>query len=211
MISRNAYVGVGVEERYAGVGVGAVPNDVAEGPDFLYRTTFGSVFKHRPQRFEVGVYVGNDSYAHKANIGRRTLQTRNGERKGRPYNRAVLVSEIGEFGLIQRLAGEFGLTYPPSRDSKQSGLHVGLGDDAVVTPLREGSLIWTTDTMVDGVHFLPDKISWRDVGWKALATNLSDTGVSLHGVRSPVIRRPTVERRAIALKNYLPRMRALEA
>jgi thiamine-monophosphate kinase len=86
----------------------------------------------------------------------------------------MLVSETGEFGLIKLLAREFGIEYPPSRRSTQPGLQVGLGDDAVVTDRHDGSLIWTTDTMVDGVHFLPDRTSWRDVGWKALATNLSD-------------------------------------
>ena len=28
--------------------------------------------------------------------------------------------------------------------------------------------------MVAGVHFLPDQANWRDVGWKALASNVSD-------------------------------------
>jgi len=86
----------------------------------------------------------------------------------------VRVSKIGEFGLIQLLAREFGLDYPSLHGASQPGLQVGLGDDAVVTDRRDGSLIWTTDTMVDGVHFLPDKSAWSDVGWKALATNLSD-------------------------------------
>jgi thiamine-monophosphate kinase len=86
----------------------------------------------------------------------------------------VLVSEIGEFGLIKRLAAEFGLEYPPRPGATQPGLLVGLGDDAVVTERRDGSLIWTTDTMVEGIHFLPGRGTWRDVGWRALATNLSD-------------------------------------
>jgi thiamine-monophosphate kinase len=86
----------------------------------------------------------------------------------------MLVSEIGEFGLIKLLAREFGVEYPPARDATQPGLQVGLGDDAVVSARRDGSLIWTTDTMVDGVHFLPGSAAWADIGWKALATNLSD-------------------------------------
>jgi thiamine-monophosphate kinase len=86
----------------------------------------------------------------------------------------VLVSEIGEFGLIGLLAREFGLEYPPAPGAKQPGMQVGLGDDALVTERHDGSLIWTTDTMVDGIHFLPDRTTWPDVGWKALATNLSD-------------------------------------
>jgi thiamine-monophosphate kinase len=28
--------------------------------------------------------------------------------------------------------------------------------------------------MVEGVHFLPERIRWEDIGWKALAVNLSD-------------------------------------
>ncbi|HEX5370733.1 MAG TPA: thiamine-phosphate kinase, partial [Dehalococcoidia bacterium] len=91
------------------------------------------------------------------------------------YNRGVLVSEIGEFGLIRLLAQEFGIEYPPVRGAlPDDGLMVGLGDDAVVTARRDGSLIWTTDTMVAGVHFLPGQSPWRDTGWKALAVNLSD-------------------------------------
>ncbi len=87
----------------------------------------------------------------------------------------MLVSEIGEFGLIRLLAQEFGIEYPPARGAvPEHGLLVGLGDDAVVTSRRDGSLIWTTDTMVAGVHFLPEQSPWRDTGWKALAVNLSD-------------------------------------
>ncbi len=86
-----------------------------------------------------------------------------------------MVSEIGEFGLIKLLAQEFGIAYPPARGVvPEHGLLVGLGDDAVVTARRDGSLIWTTDTMVAGVHFLPEQSPWRDTGWKALAVNLSD-------------------------------------
>jgi thiamine-monophosphate kinase len=86
----------------------------------------------------------------------------------------VLVSEIGEFGLIQLLAREFGLEYPPAPGAPQPGLQIGLGDDALVTERRDGSLIWTTDTMVADVHFLLGQTAWQDVGWKALVTNLSD-------------------------------------
>jgi len=87
----------------------------------------------------------------------------------------VQVSEIGEFGLIKLLTQEFGITYPPARRTPApAGLELGIGDDAVVTSKREGALIWTTDTMVEGNHFTPGSTSWRDVGWKALAANLSD-------------------------------------
>ncbi|MBY0285167.1 MAG: thiamine-phosphate kinase [Sphingomonas sp.] len=45
----------------------------------------------------------------------------------------------------------------------------GLRDDSA----RLGSLILTTDTLVEGVHFLPDDPA-GDVAWKLVAVNLSD-------------------------------------
>ena len=85
------------------------------------------------------------------------------------------VSELGEFGLIELLTKEFGFTYPSTaKNPPRAGLLVDIGDDAVVGQRREGAPIWTTDTLVEGVHFLPGRTSWREVGWKALAVNLSD-------------------------------------
>ena len=47
----------------------------------------------------------------------------------------------------------------------------GIGDDAAVLA---PNLVWTVDPQVDGVHFRRDFSSPYDVGWKALAVNLSD-------------------------------------
>lgn len=84
------------------------------------------------------------------------------------------VSEVGEFGLIELLARELGVQYPPDRSPPPPGLLVGLGDDAVVTDRRDAATVWTTDTMVAGEHFLPERTRWEDVGWKSLASNVSD-------------------------------------
>src|SRR5690606_8690150 len=85
------------------------------------------------------------------------------------------VSEIGEFELIRRLTQALGIDYPPAPGEKPpAGMLVGLGDDAVVSESHNGALVWTTDTLVAGVHFLPERSAWVDVGWKALAVNLSD-------------------------------------
>ncbi|HET9771496.1 MAG TPA: AIR synthase related protein, partial [Acidimicrobiia bacterium] len=48
---------------------------------------------------------------------------------------------------------------------------VGVGDDAAVL---DGGLLFCTDVLTEGVHF---DLRWStpaDVGWKALAVNLSD-------------------------------------
>jgi thiamine-monophosphate kinase len=83
----------------------------------------------------------------------------------------VKVSELGEFGLIARLADALA-----SRDVAESSgrLVVGIGDDAAVWRADGVALIATTDTLVAGVHFLPGRTPWRDVGWKALVVNVSD-------------------------------------
>jgi thiamine-monophosphate kinase len=47
------------------------------------------------------------------------------------------------------------------------------GDDAAVTRARPYA-VTSIDTLVDGVHFRRDTHAPRDIGWKALATALSD-------------------------------------
>lgn len=77
------------------------------------------------------------------------------------------VRDLGEFGLIERLRRGLG---EPADDR----LLAGIGDDAAVWRTAAGFTVATTDTMVAGVHFLPGAVAWRDVGWKAMAVNVSD-------------------------------------
>ena len=52
---------------------------------------------------------------------------------------------------------------------------VGIGDDCAVIPKNKTtSLVITTDVLNEKVHFLPDHIPPQDLGYKALAVNLSD-------------------------------------
>jgi thiamine-monophosphate kinase len=54
-------------------------------------------------------------------------------------------------------------------------LAVGIGDDAAVAEPERGALeILTTDASVEGVHFNRRFSAPCDIGWKALAVNLSD-------------------------------------
>jgi thiamine-monophosphate kinase len=54
-------------------------------------------------------------------------------------------------------------------------LLVGIGDDAAVwQPSRSHRSVITTDALVEGVHFTLAAMPARDVGYRALASNLSD-------------------------------------
>jgi thiamine-monophosphate kinase len=79
----------------------------------------------------------------------------------------VDVSQLGEFGLIERLTRLV-------RADGSPDLIVGPGDDAAVWRAGGEFLLATTDTVVEGVHFLPNRARWQDVGWKALAANVAD-------------------------------------
>jgi thiamine-monophosphate kinase len=83
------------------------------------------------------------------------------------------VSETGEFGLIEILAK----ILEKSRDMKRSAwknMVAGIGDDAAAWKNASDITLATTDCLVQDVHFYLGETSWRDLGWKALAVNLSD-------------------------------------
>lgn len=76
--------------------------------------------------------------------------------------------KIGSRGEFERIA-QFLKPFKRGR-----GVVVGPGDDcAVLKPSRQ-ELCVTTDQVVQGVHFLRPGFSWEEIGYKALAVNLSD-------------------------------------
>lgn len=87
-------------------------------------------------------------------------------------HRAMKVSEIGEFGLIDLIDKYIARHCKPSKAWRW--LKVGIGDDCAVWRSGNNDVLQTTDTMVEGVHFKPGLITWRELGWKSLAINLSD-------------------------------------
>ena len=72
---------------------------------------------------------------------------------------------VREFDLIDRIRARVGV-----RDD----VVLGIGDDAALLQVPAGRLlVVATDTLNDGVHF-PSDTAPADIGWKALAVNLSD-------------------------------------
>jgi len=72
---------------------------------------------------------------------------------------------VGELAAIEALAARLGR--PPPGE-------LWLGDDAAVVEAPAGPLLMAADTVVAGVHF---DLRWSapaDVGWKAMAVNISD-------------------------------------
>ncbi|NOY16541.1 MAG: thiamine-phosphate kinase [Gammaproteobacteria bacterium] len=75
---------------------------------------------------------------------------------------------MDEFSLIQQF---FSVA---QNKTAQDGVILGIGDDAAIIKPAEGEvLLFTTDTLINGVHFPLDTAA-RAIGHKALAVNLSD-------------------------------------
>jgi thiamine-monophosphate kinase len=78
------------------------------------------------------------------------------------------LADLGELGLLAEL--------------ERRGLARGIADDAASL---DGGLVATQDALVEGVHFTFDRVSWRDLGFRAAAVNLSDlaaSGAMPHGL-----------------------------
>lgn len=70
-----------------------------------------------------------------------------------------------EFGLIDFIHKHF--------EEVPQGV-VGIGDDCAVIEGAKRDVLFSTDLVVEGVHFLREKASPEAVGWKSAAVNLSD-------------------------------------
>ncbi len=80
---------------------------------------------------------------------------------------------MGEFGLIDLLA-EMVYGVRDTQTSSWKRLLIGIGDDAAAWQGDASIQLATVDTLVQDVHFSFDTASWGDIGWRAMAANLSD-------------------------------------
>jgi thiamine-monophosphate kinase len=79
----------------------------------------------------------------------------------------VEISQLGEFGLIDRISKGFQNTRPSTLK--------GIGDDAAVVDLgNEEVMLISTDMLVEGIHFDLSYMPIHHLGYKAVSVNVSD-------------------------------------
>ncbi|OEK06448.1 thiamine-phosphate kinase [Roseivirga misakiensis] len=88
------------------------------------------------------------------------------------------LSDLGEFGLIDRLAEKL--------NPKQESTVKGIGDDAAVISSGEQYALLSTDMLVEGVHFDLSYVPLQHLGYKAIAVNVSDIA-AMNGKPSQVV------------------------
>jgi thiamine-monophosphate kinase len=79
----------------------------------------------------------------------------------------MLLRELGEGGLIQRIRTQF----------QNSRVVLGIGDDTAVLDTPEGySILFCSDLLAEDSHFIRGLHPADSVGYKAVAVNVSDIG-----------------------------------
>ena len=76
------------------------------------------------------------------------------------------ISDLGEFGLIDRLTKDFPITNSQTR--------LGVGDDAAVLAFGEKDVVVTTDLLLEGIHFDLRYVPLQHLGYKSAIVNFSD-------------------------------------
>jgi thiamine-monophosphate kinase len=77
------------------------------------------------------------------------------------------LDDLGEFDVIARIIERLG-------DAAARDIVVPPGDDAAAWAVEAGLAVATVDTLAEGTHWRRDTMSLADVGWRAIATTVSD-------------------------------------
>ena len=86
--------------------------------------------------------------------------------------KVTLLSEFGEFGLIDHLTNNI--------KTINSETIYGIGDDAAVLDYKDKKVLVTTDLLVEGIHFNLIYTPLKHLGYKSVVVNLSDI-VAMNG------------------------------
>ncbi|WP_319499752.1 thiamine-phosphate kinase [uncultured Draconibacterium sp.] len=76
------------------------------------------------------------------------------------------ISELGEFGLIDRLTKAINI--------KNESTVKGVGDDAAILDFKEKQVVVSSDLLTEGIHFNLMYVPLKHLGYKAVVVNLSD-------------------------------------
>lgn len=76
------------------------------------------------------------------------------------------ISDLGEFGLIDRITKDF-----PLRNESSV---FGVGDDAAILNFGEKDVLVTTDLLLEGIHFDLRYVPLKHLGYKSAIVNFSD-------------------------------------
>ncbi len=80
--------------------------------------------------------------------------------------KATEISELGEFGLIDRLTEGLDIKNPTTLR--------GVGDDCAVLEYKDSEVLVSTDLLVEGIHFDLTYVPLKHLGYKSAVVNFSD-------------------------------------
>ena len=81
-------------------------------------------------------------------------------------NKKTTLREMGEFGFIREIRKQV---------HRNKTVEIGIGDDAAIVKVNaKKHLLFATDMLIEGRHFKLSEATAFQIGWKALAVNLSD-------------------------------------
>ena len=101
------------------------------------------------------------------------MYEKKGKNSGKPAPKLTTLTELGEFGLIDRLTKNISIHNPTT--------FKGIGDDAAVIDPGNKLVLVSTDLLVEGIHFDMTYTPLKHLGYKSVVVNVSDIA-AMNGV-----------------------------